>query len=256
MKLKKSDLLSLEQYDKERDVIKNEVIVHKKNRTLSIGDNIVLIFEDFLTIKYQVQEMLRIEKIFNENEVQEEIDAYNPLIPDGNNFKGLVYNSDITSQRVDGNNEIKVGGVQIISSSKCQLVKIDTDGFERKILASGQEGLQKHKPLAFFEFNPNAEIVKGYETTNYGIFQILQNINYTNIAVFYESRLLFAGDTIRDLNILKCFEDYCLGAVTGDILVAHKDKKDVFDQIVNAERQRNKDVAIKSKFRWSKKNDV
>tara|TARA_Y100000768_G_scaffold18378_1_gene12654 strand:+ start:956 stop:1537 length:582 start_codon:yes stop_codon:yes gene_type:complete len=90
MKLKKSDLLSLEQYDKQRDVIKNEVIAHKKNRTLSIGENIVLIFEDFLTIKYQVQEMLRIEKIFNENEVQEEIDAYNPLIPDGNNFKATM----------------------------------------------------------------------------------------------------------------------------------------------------------------------
>ena len=90
MKLKISDLLSLEQYDKNRDAIKNEVIEHKKNRTLTIGENIVLIFEDTLTIKYQVQEMLRIEKIFTENEIQEEIDAYNPLIPDGNNFKATM----------------------------------------------------------------------------------------------------------------------------------------------------------------------
>ena len=63
---------------------------NKKNRTISIGDNIVLIFEDFMTIKYQVQEMLRIEKIFNKKEIQEEIDAYNPLIPDGTNLKATM----------------------------------------------------------------------------------------------------------------------------------------------------------------------
>ncbi len=90
MKLQISDLLSLEQYDKQRETIKKEVIEHKKKRTLTIGENIVLIFEDFLTIKYQVQEMLRIEKIYTENEIQEEIDAYNPLIPDGNNFKATM----------------------------------------------------------------------------------------------------------------------------------------------------------------------
>ena len=82
MKLKISDLYSLEQYDKHRDALKKEVIEHKKNRTLSIGDNLVLIFEDFKTIKYQVQEMLRIEKIYSESEIQEEIDAYNPAYED------------------------------------------------------------------------------------------------------------------------------------------------------------------------------
>ena len=64
MKLEISNLLSLEEYDSERENLKKDVINHKKNRTVSIGDNIVLIFEDFKTIKYQVQEMLRIEKIF------------------------------------------------------------------------------------------------------------------------------------------------------------------------------------------------
>tara|TARA_A100001035_G_scaffold3301_1_gene2467 strand:+ start:108 stop:689 length:582 start_codon:yes stop_codon:yes gene_type:complete len=90
MKLEPKDLLSLEEYDSKRDSIKKELISHKKNRTVSIGDNIVLIFEDFMTIKYQVQEMLRIEKIFNKKEIQEEIDAYNPLIPDGTNFKATM----------------------------------------------------------------------------------------------------------------------------------------------------------------------
>ena len=90
MKLEPKDLLSLEEYDSKRDSIKKELISHKKNRTINIGDNIVLIFEDFMTIRYQVQEMLRIEKIFNKKEIQEEIDAYNPLIPDGSNLKATM----------------------------------------------------------------------------------------------------------------------------------------------------------------------
>ena len=73
MKLEISNLLSLEEYDSERENLKKDVINHKKNRTVSVGDNIVLIFEDFKTIKYQVQEMLRIEKIFKKDEIQEEI---------------------------------------------------------------------------------------------------------------------------------------------------------------------------------------
>ena len=90
MKLEPKDLLSLEEYDSKRDSIKKELISHKKNRTINIGDNIVLIFEDYMTIKYQVQEMLRIEKIFNKKEIQEEIDAYHPLIPDGTNLKATM----------------------------------------------------------------------------------------------------------------------------------------------------------------------
>ncbi len=90
MKLEPKDLLSLEEYDSKRDSIKKELISHKKSRTINIGDNIVLIFEDYMTIKYQVQEMLRIEKIFNKKEIQEEIDAYNPLIPDGTNLKATM----------------------------------------------------------------------------------------------------------------------------------------------------------------------
>ena len=75
MKLKIEDLLSLEDYDDQREVIKKDLINHKKNRTVSIGEHVILLFEDYSTIKYQVQEMLRIEKIFNKKEMQEEIDA-------------------------------------------------------------------------------------------------------------------------------------------------------------------------------------
>ena len=101
MKLKSTDLLSLEEYDNERESIKSKLIIHKKNRTVSIGENIILIFEDYSTIKYQVQEMLRIEKIFSKKEIQEEIDAYNPLIPDGTNFKAtmLIMYPDVEERR-------------------------------------------------------------------------------------------------------------------------------------------------------------
>ena len=125
MKLEPKDLLSLEEYDSKRDSIKKELISHKKNRTVSIGDNIVLIFEDFMTIKYQVQEMLRIEKIFNKKEIQEEIDAYNPLIPDGTNLKAtmLIMFPDVEVRRemlfklhdIENNIWLSSGGKKIIA---------------------------------------------------------------------------------------------------------------------------------------------
>jgi hypothetical protein len=89
-KLIPSDLLSLEEYDKSREQIKSDLISHKKNRSIKIGDHILMLFEDYETIKYQVQEMLRIEKIFKEKDIQEEIDAYESLIPDGKNLKATM----------------------------------------------------------------------------------------------------------------------------------------------------------------------
>ena len=102
MKLKIENLLSLEDYDNQRDDIKKDLIEHKKQRTVSIGEHIILLFENYSTIKYQVQEMLRIEKIFNKKEMQEEIDAYNPLIPDGNNLKAtmLIMYPDVDERKV------------------------------------------------------------------------------------------------------------------------------------------------------------
>ena len=102
MKLKIENLLSLEDYDNQREDIKKDLIEHKKYRTVSIGEHIILLFENYSTIKYQVQEMLRIEKIFNKKEMQEEIDAYNPLIPDGNNLKAtmLIMYPDVDERKV------------------------------------------------------------------------------------------------------------------------------------------------------------
>ncbi|MCL6554907.1 MAG: DUF3501 family protein [Burkholderiales bacterium] len=86
-KLTRADLLSLEEYAKARPKIRDKVMAHKKNRTVHLGPHMTLIFEDSLTISYQVQEMLRAERIFEEEGIQDELDAYNPLIPDGTNWK-------------------------------------------------------------------------------------------------------------------------------------------------------------------------
>lgn len=86
-KLRREDLLSLEQYSGARDEFRDEVMRHKRNRRLALGTNAALYFEDQLTMRYQVQEMLRIERIFEAAGINEELAAYNPLIPDGSNWK-------------------------------------------------------------------------------------------------------------------------------------------------------------------------
>ena len=85
--LQRSDLLSLEQYSEQREEFRRNVLEHKIYRRVHIGLNASLYFEDRLTIQYQVQEMLRIEKIFEVSGIEEELAAYNPLIPDGRNWK-------------------------------------------------------------------------------------------------------------------------------------------------------------------------
>ncbi len=85
--LQKADLFSLEQYSEQRAGFRSRVLDHKKNRRVDVGPNLSLYFEDRLTVQYQVQEMLRIEKIFEAESIEEELATYNPLIPDGGNLK-------------------------------------------------------------------------------------------------------------------------------------------------------------------------
>ncbi len=86
-KLTRDDLFSLEQYAEKRPEFREKVLAHKRNRRLELGTNAALYFEDRLTMQYQIQEMLRIERIFEAEGINEELDAYNPLIPDGSNWK-------------------------------------------------------------------------------------------------------------------------------------------------------------------------
>ncbi len=85
--LTRNDLYSLEKYAEVRADFRRKVIDHKKNRRLELDEHITFYFEDALTVQYQVQEMLRIERIFEAAAIQEELDVYNPLIPDGHNWK-------------------------------------------------------------------------------------------------------------------------------------------------------------------------
>ena len=82
--------MTLEAYAKARKEFRAQVLAHKKTRTVHLGEHVTLLFEDELTIRYQVQEMLRIEKTFEEAGIQDELDAYNPLVPDGSNFKATM----------------------------------------------------------------------------------------------------------------------------------------------------------------------
>ena len=86
-KLTKDDLMSLEEYAKMRGEFREKVMAHKKHRQVHLGPHATLYFEDRLTMQYQIQEMLRVERIFEEEGIMEELNAYNPLIPDGKNLK-------------------------------------------------------------------------------------------------------------------------------------------------------------------------
>ena len=83
-------LLTLEAYAKARGDFRATVIAHKQRRTVALGDHVTLLFEDELTIRYQIQEMLRIERIFEEAGIRDELDTYDPLIPDGSNWKATM----------------------------------------------------------------------------------------------------------------------------------------------------------------------
>lgn len=100
-KLTQDKLMTLEAYAKARDTIRTEVMAHKKDRNIALGDHVTLIFEDEQTIRYHVQEMLRAEKVFEEAGIQDEIDAYNPLIPDGSNWKAtmMIEYEDVEERR-------------------------------------------------------------------------------------------------------------------------------------------------------------
>ncbi|HDY81625.1 MAG: DUF3501 domain-containing protein [Gammaproteobacteria bacterium] len=85
--LSRADLWSLEEYAERRPTFRTEIMAHKKDRQVALGEHARLYFEDKLTIRYQIQEMLRIEKVFEADGINEELEAYNPLIPDGHNWK-------------------------------------------------------------------------------------------------------------------------------------------------------------------------
>ena len=146
--------MSLEAYARERRAFRERVLAHKKHRTVHLGEHVTLLFEDELTIRYQIQEMLRIEKVFEEAGIQDELDAYNPLVPDGSNLKATML---IEYEDVE---ERKAALAQLIGLET--RVWIEVEGFAR-IHAIADEDLprenaEKTSAVHFlrFEFAPEA----------------------------------------------------------------------------------------------------
>jgi len=100
-RIERESLLSLEAYARERNAFRARVLAHKQHRSVALGEHVTLLFEDELTIRYQIQEMLRIERIFEEDGIRHELEAYNPLVPDGSNLKAtmMIEYSDVAERQ-------------------------------------------------------------------------------------------------------------------------------------------------------------
>ena len=160
------NLLSLEDYEKQREQIKTNLLLHKKNRSIMIGDNILLLFEDFETIKYQVQEMLRIEKIFKEPEINEEISAYTSLIPDGDNLKAtmLIMYPNVEERKIMLNklNDLENNIYLSVDNSKRTFAVSDED------LERTKDG--KTSAVHFLRFQLDRDIIDKFKSSENIIF--------------------------------------------------------------------------------------
>ena len=133
-KLTRGDLYSLEQYAEVRSAFRAQVMEHKKNRRVPLGPIAALYFEDRLTMHYQIQEMLRAERIFEPQGVQEELDAYNPLIPDGSNWKA-TFMIEVPDEQERRGKLVELKGIE-------NDVWVRIDGFE-PVFASADEDLER-----------------------------------------------------------------------------------------------------------------
>ena len=171
----RDSLWTLESYARNRKEFRAKVLAHKKNRTLHLGEHVTLVFEDELTIRYQIQEMLRIEKTFEEQGIQDELDAYNPLIPDGTNLKAtmLIEYADPEVRIVE---LAKLKGIE-------DRVYLQVDGHAR-VYAIADEDLERENdsktsavhflrfefsPAAAAAFKAGAAIAAGIDHPNYAV---------------------------------------------------------------------------------------
>lgn len=155
-KLKREDLMSLEEYSQKRADFRADVLAHKKNRKIALGEHATLYFEDALTVQYQIQEMLRIEKVFESEGINEELEAYNPLIPDGSNWKAtfMIEYDDVAERQ-------KVLATLVGVEDK---VWVKVNGFD-KVYAIANEDLErstdeKTSAVHFMRFELTDEMCK------------------------------------------------------------------------------------------------
>jgi len=158
-RITRESLLTLEAYARERPALRARTIAHKRARTVHLGEHVTLLFEDELTVRYQIQEMLRIEKIFEDAGIQDELDVYNPLVPDGTNLKAtmLIEYEDATRRaealaRLKGIEDrvwLRVGELPVAYA-------IADEDLER-------ENAQKTSSVHFLRFELTAEMRAGFK---------------------------------------------------------------------------------------------
>jgi len=184
-KLDPAELLSLERYSRERGDFRARVMAHKKNRQVTVGPNTMWLFEDRLTVQYQVQEMLRTERIFEAEGIVEELAAYNPLIPDGANWKAtfLIEYTDPEIRRVQLE---KLKGIE----DRCW---VQVEGCEKRFAIADEdlerENETKTSAVHFLRFELTAVMVEKLK----GGAALSIGIDHPN----YQHQLAPAGDNVR-----------------------------------------------------------
>lgn len=170
-----SDLMSLEQYARERNDFRAKVLAHKKTRQVALGPNATLYFEDGLTIQYQVQEMLRIERIFEAEGIADELSAYNPLIPDGSNWKAtfMLEYPDVEQRKRE---LARLIGIE-------DKVWVQVDG-QDKVYAIADEDLErdndeKTSSVHFMRFELDTDMVKALK----GGVGLAMGVDHANLQV-------------------------------------------------------------------------
>jgi hypothetical protein len=160
--ISRDSLLTLEAYSRQREDFRSRVIAHKKNRMVHLGEHVTIIFEDELTIRYQVQEMLRIEKTFEEEGIQDELEAYNPLIPDGTNLKATMQ-IEFEDPTARARELARLRGIE-------DRVYMQVDGHER-VYAIADEDLErstaeKTSAVHFLRFEFTPPMIEAFKNAN------------------------------------------------------------------------------------------
>lgn len=189
-KLTRADLMSLEEYSEKRAEFRQQMMAHKKPRKIYIGDNATLYFEDRMTMQYQIQEMLRIEKIFDAEGINEELEAYNPLIPDGSNWKATFM------VEFPNEEERKVQLAKLIGIEKKTWVQV---GDADKVYPISNEDLEreteeKTSSVHFMRFELTADMVAAAKA-GAAITMGISHPEYTHdVALSDESRASLVAD--------------------------------------------------------------
>ncbi len=159
-KLTREDLYSLEEYAEMRDDYRKKIMAHKNDRRLELGENVLMMFEDRLIMQYQVQEMLKAEKIFEAAAIEEELDAYNPLIPDGSNWKAtmLIQYTDVEERQ---QKLAKLIGIE-------KSIWMQVEGFD-KVFAITDEDLErdteeKTSAVHFMRYELDEQMIKALKS--------------------------------------------------------------------------------------------